>query len=137
MVACAMFVAQPVAAKVLSSSNPKVTQLKIVHGAKRHGQPKGGYQVPGASKKGLAWGISSDFIGPGDIRRLMSVDIYLDSYSRISAIKVKVESYTGDILTSIYTNIVEFSIQTLKPGVNRPHKQTPITIRTADSLKFP
>lgn len=47
------------------------------------------------------------------------------------------EAYTGDIVTSVFTDVVEFSIQTLKPGARRPYKETPITIRTADGLTFP
>lgn len=125
---------------VISQSKAKVTQLKIVHSASGSAgvkTVKPRKSAKGAPSQPTAWGIYSDYIGPGDINRLIGIDIYLDSYNRISFIKVTRESYTGDLVTSIFTGVSELSIQTLKPGAKRPYKETPIIIRTADSITFP
>lgn len=127
-------------AGVISRSKEKVTQVKIVHTGSSSTEINSGkplISAEGAPSQPTAWGISSNYIGPGDINKLMGIDIYLDSESRISIIKVTRESYTGDLVTSIFTGVSELSIQTLKPGANRPYKETPIIIRTADSLTFP
>ncbi len=138
--------AGPVHAGVISQSKTKITQLRIVHSGLSAARIKADYNfktgqasigATGSPSQPTSWGVYSDYIGPGDIRKLIGIDIYLDSYNRITSIKVKRESYTGDIVTSIFTDIVEFSIQTLKPGANRPYKETPIVIRTADSITFP
>ena len=126
---------EPAWAGVISKSTVKVTQLKIEHSGGNIIRP----QPVKPAKPGVppsqptAWGIFSNYVGPGDINRLRSVDIYLDSYNRISTVKIIRESYTGDIVTSIFTGVREFSVQTLKPGARRPYKQTTITIRTAFS----
>lgn len=116
-------------AGVISQSKPKITQVKIVHA----GQD---IKTAGPAQPD-AWGIASNYIGPGDINRLRAIDIYLDSYSRISAVKVTRESYTGDLVTSVFTQVLELGIQTLQPGATRASKETPVTIRTADGLVFP
>ncbi|MDH5510586.1 MAG: hypothetical protein OEZ32_09565 [Nitrospinota bacterium] len=147
----ALVAVSPVEAGVLSKSTARITQLRIVHsgpssssGEAASFRASGGQGIAGKSHPapgGLVnpgtWGVYSDYIGPGDINRLLGIDVYLDSYNRIAAIKVSRESYTGDIVTSLFTGIVEFSIQTLKPGSNRPSKETPITVRTADGITFP
>ena len=115
-------------AGVLSESTAKVTQLRIVHAG------KGNLAKPAQPD---AWGTTSDYIGPGDIHKVMGVEIYLDTEQRISAIKIKRESYAGDIVTSIFTRVIEFSVQTLKEDVNRPHNVVSIKILTADSITFP
>jgi hypothetical protein len=140
--------ATPAGAGVLSKSTVKVTQLRIVHSgpsssfgeqAKVGGPGLAGSAHPGIDAAGQpgAWGVYSDYIGPGDINRLRGVEIYLDAYNRIAAVKVSRESYNGDVVTSLFTDIVEFSIQTLQAGSTRPSKDTPIVIRTADGLTFP
>ena len=148
--------AHPALAGVLSSSKVKITQLRIIHSGPsmaagelaRPGSAYGGAKdrqgLAGKTYTGLnqpsqpsAWGVYSDYIGPGDINRLISVELYLDTYNRISAVKVTRESYTGDMVVSIFTGVVEFSIQTLKPGSDRPSKETEVIIRTADSLSIP
>ena len=116
-------------AGVISQSKPKITQVKIVHS----GQD---IKSSGPAQPD-SWGIASNYIGPGDINRLRAIDIYLDSYNRISAVKVTRESYTGDLVTSVFTDVLELGIQTLQPGASRPSKETPVTIRTADGLVFP
>ncbi len=123
-----LIIVSTASAGVISESTAKITQLKIIH----LGQ---GNQI--APSQPDAWGISSDRIGPGDIRKLIGVEVYIDAEQRISAVKVTRESYTGDMVTSIFTGVVEFSIQVLKEGANRPHKVAPITILTADSITFP
>lgn len=111
---------------ILSKSEPDVTQLKIVTYAKR----------PGRAKP-TAWGIDSTYIGPGEIEKLIKVDIYLDSMSRISSIKITRESNVGDIITILFNDVLELSIETLKKGVKKPSKKTPITIYSAGSVTFP
>ncbi|MDH5756841.1 MAG: hypothetical protein OEZ55_09255 [Nitrospinota bacterium] len=143
--------AAPADAKVFSKSTAKVTQLRIVHsGASTPGGDQATFRkgsgpglagkshpaLDGPAQPGM-WGVYSDYIGPGDINRLLGIEIYLDSYNRISAIKVTRESYNGDVVTSLFTEIVEFSIQTLKPGSSRPSKETPIVVRTADEITIP
>lgn len=112
--------------KVLSKSEPKVTQLKISHA----GSATGG-------AKDSAWGVDSSYVGPGEIEKLVGVDIYIDDYKRIALVKITRISNVGDTITILFTNVLELSIQTLKPGTKRPHQKTPITIHTADSLTFP
>lgn len=127
-------------AGVISQSKEKVTQVKIVHsGSGSDNITTGilGKNKRGAPSQPTAWGVYSNYIGPGDINKLVGIDIYLDSEYRISFIKVTRESYTGDLVTSIFTNVSELSIQTLKSESKRPYKETPIIIRTADSLTFP
>jgi hypothetical protein len=122
-----VFSIAPVAeAKKLSGKTVAVTQLKIVH----TGQA-GGSSAPSS------WGIDSNYIGPGDIARLIAVDIYLDNEKRIAYIKITRESYTGDLVTFLFSDVKEISIQTLKPGDKRPHKKVPVSVHTADSLTFP
>ena len=147
LMAAVALCAAPAGAGVLSKSTAKITQLRIVHsgpssqlggmvqsgGAGLAGKTPG---VDSAAQPG-AWGVFSDYIGPGDINRLLGVEVYLDTYHRIAAVKVSRESYNGDVVTSLFTDIVELSIQTLQPGSTRPSKDTPITIRTADGLTFP
>lgn len=116
------------AAKVLSKSHPNVTQLRIILAG----------PVAGAAKyTATAWGVDASYIGPGEIEKLLGVDIYLDDEKRIEAVKITRLSNTGETITMLFTNVLELSIQTLKDGVSRPHKKTPITIHTADSLTFP
>ncbi|MDH5636972.1 MAG: hypothetical protein OEZ04_00605 [Nitrospinota bacterium] len=150
--ALGLMAVSPADAGVLSKSTAKITQLRIVHSgpsssmgeaasfrARGGGQGLAGKSHPaldGPSNPGT-WGVYSDYIGPGDINRLLSIEVYLDSYNRIAAVKISRESYTGDIVTSLFTGIVEFSIQTLKPGSSRPSKKTSITVRTADGITFP
>jgi len=122
-------------AKKLSSSKPKVTQLRIIHMGQ--GPARITPQTAGGPSQPTAWGITSNYIGPGDIRRLQGITIYVDAENRITAVKIVRESYNGDMVTSIFTKVVELSIQTLQPGMERPHKETPITIYTADSVTFP
>ncbi|MBI4666349.1 MAG: hypothetical protein HY751_08075 [Nitrospinae bacterium] len=112
-------------AKVLSRSAPKVTQVRIVHAVKD----------PAAQPS--SWGIDSSFIGPGDIRRLVSIDIYLDSYSRIAAVKIVRQTTVGDTVTQLFADVTELSIETLKEGADRPFKDVPVTVQTADGLTFP
>ncbi len=114
------------AAKVLSKSHPNVTQLRITLAG----------PLAGAAKN-TAWGVDASYIGPGEIDKLLGVDIYLDDEKRIEAVKITRLSNTGETITMLFTNVLELSIQTLKDGVNRPHKKTPITIHTADGLTFP
>ncbi len=121
--------------KVLSQSKAKVTQLKIVHSETQEARVD--YSATGSATQPDAWGVYSNYIGPGDINRLGEVVIYLDLYNNISAVKITRESYNGDTVTSIFTQVKEFSIQTLKPGTKRPYKETTITIKTADSITFP
>jgi len=150
--ALALMAAVPAGAKVLSTSTAKITQLRIVHSGPSSSAGEAAAFRSGGGGPGLAgkthpaldgpampgvWGVYSDYIGPGDINRLLGVEVYLDSYNRIAAVKVSRESYNGDIVTSIFTGIVEFSIQTLKPGSDRPSKETPITVRTADGITIP
>lgn len=149
--ALALAISPPAQAKVLSKSTAKITQLRIVHSGPSSSTGElaaparpGGAGLAGKTYGGLdkpaqpgAWGVYSDYIGPGDINRLLGIELFLDSYNRIAVVKVSRESYNGDIVTSLFTGIVEFSIQTLKPGSNRPSKKTPIIIRTADGLTIP
>lgn len=122
----AYFITPTAEAKKLSGKTVEVTQLKIVHTGNISGSP-----TPSS------WGINSNYIGPGDITRLIAVDIYLDSEQRIAYIKITRESYTGDLVTFLFSDVKEISIQTLKPGAKRQHKKVPISIYTADSLTFP
>ena len=113
-------------AKKLSHSEPLVTQLKIVHS---------GTGI--TEKTPTSWGINSNYIGPGDINRLVSVDIYLDGEKRIAYIKIKRETYTGDVATLLFSDVKEISIQTLLKGSKKPAKKVKISVYTADSLTFP
>jgi len=152
LAALALMTSAAAQAGVLSKSTAKITQLRIVHDGPSSsagemaaaGQASGGSGLAGKAIPGLggasqpgAWGVYSDYIGPGDINRLRSIELFLDTYNRIAAVKVSRESYNGDIVTSIFTGIVEFSIQTLQPGSDRPSKETQIIIRTADGLTIP
>lgn len=113
-------------AKILSKSEPEVTQLKILRANSHAGRGKP-----------TAWGVDSSYIGPGEIRKLRSVDIYLDSEHRISAVKISRESNLGDIITILVTNVVEISIETVKEGIKKLSQKTIITVHTGDSLTFP
>jgi hypothetical protein len=124
--AAALFVAPGVAsAKVLSKSTANVTQVKIVHGG------------AGESARTSSWGIDSTYIGPGDVNRLVSIDVYLDGERRIAAVKVVRQTVVGDTVTLLFSDVRELSVQTLGEGATRPHHPTPITVRTADDLSFP
>lgn len=117
----------PAGAETLSETVAKVVQLKITLS-----RP---YTEQG---KPTAWGIDSTYIGPGDIRRLLGVDIYLDSYNRISLVKVTRESPTGDVITLLFNDVLELSVETLKDGSRgRQFKETRITIHTTSDLTFP
>lgn len=120
------FLASPADAGVLSETVAKVTQLKVVL-AKPYAK----------ETKPTAWGIDSTYIGPGDVRRLLGVDIYLDGYNRVSSVKITRESPTGDVITLLFNDVLELSVETVKSGAGRQFKETRITIHTADSLTFP
>ena len=115
----------PAEAKVLSKSVVKVTQVRVVHSAKD------------TAVNPTAWGIDSSYIGPGDIRRLQGIDIYLDSYNRIAAVKFTRTTTIGDTVTQLFNDVLELSIETIKPGSEKPSQETPITIHSADGLTFP
>lgn len=125
VIAVALTAASPAFAKVLSKSVAKVTQVRVIHSAKD------------ASTNPAAWGIDSSYIGPGDIRRLQGIDIYLDAYNRISSVKFTRTTTTGDTVTQLFNDVLELSIETIKPGSEKPSQETPITIHTADGLTFP
>ncbi len=112
--------------KTVSTSNVKATQIRIVQSDRA--QPY---------KPATAWGIDSRYIGPGEIRKLISIDIYLDAENRISTVKVIRETNVGDKVTLLFNDVLELSIQSLGAGKMRPHKEIPITVRTADELTFP
>jgi hypothetical protein len=112
-------------AKVLSKSVVKVTQVRVVHAARD------------TAVNPTAWGIDSSYIGPGDIRRLLGIDVYLDSYNRIAAVKFTRTTTTGDTVTQLFNDVLELSIETIKPGSEKPSQETPITIHSADGLTFP
>lgn len=117
----------PAEAKILSQLVAKVKQMKISL-----------YRPDTGRDKPTAWGIESTYIGPGDIRRLLGVDIYMDAESRVTAVKVTRESATGDVMTLLFTDVLEISVETVKDGaVGRQYKETRITIHTADDLTFP
>lgn len=114
-------------AGLLSKQEVSVTQLKIV--------TSNGVAAP---LKRTAWGIESNYIGPGDIRRLQRIDIYLDDEHRISFVKVTRTTYTNDTATLLFSQVQELSIQTLAAtGSTRPHQRLTIAIHTADSFTFP
>lgn len=115
----------PAEAKVLSKSVVKVTQVRVIHSAKD------------TAVNPTAWGIDSSYIGPGDIRRLQGIDIYLDSYNRIAAVKFTRTTTIGDTVTQLFNDVLELSIETIKPGSEKPSQETPITIHSADGLTFP
>jgi len=126
--AACMFLALPsvVGAEVLSESIAKVTQLKIV------------LSTPDKDRaRPTAWGVDSTYIGPGDIKRLLGVDIYLDSRYRIASVKVTRESTTGDVITLLFNDVLEISVETLKKNPSLPHKDTRITIHSPGSITFP
>ena len=112
-------------AKVLSKSVVKVTQVRVIHSAKD------------TAVNPTAWGIDSSYIGPGDIRRLQGIDVYLDSYNRIAAVKFTRTTTIGDTVTQLFNDVLELSIETIKPGSEKPSQETPITIHSADGLTFP
>ncbi len=112
-------------AKVLSKSVVKVTQVRVIHSAKD------------TSVNPTAWGIDSSYIGPGDIRRLQGIDVYMDSYNRITAVKFTRTTTVGDTVTQLFNDVLELSIETIKPGSEKPSQETPITIHSADGLTFP
>lgn len=112
-------------AKVLSKSVVKVTQVRVIHSAKD------------TAVNPTAWGIDSSYIGPGDIRRLQGIDIYLDSYNRIAAVKFTRTTTIGDTVTQLFNDVLELSIETIKQGSEKPSQETPITIHSADGLTFP
>lgn len=116
----------PAEAKVLSKSVVKVTQVRVVHAARDT-----------AALNPTAWGIDSSYIGPGDIRRLQGIDIYLDSYNRIAVVKFTRTTTIGDTVTQLFNDVLELSIETVKPGSEKPSQETPITIHSADGLTFP
>ena len=113
-------------AKVISSKTAKVTQVKIVQTS------------PGAGpKSATSWGIDSNYIGPGDITRLQSIDIYLDSENRIGAVKIRRLSYDNQHVSSLFQGVSEFSIQTLPPNSKLPHKEIEIAVKSMDELALP
>ncbi|MBF0170054.1 MAG: hypothetical protein HQK87_03020 [Nitrospinae bacterium] len=112
-------------AKTFSKSESDVTQVMIVTG-------------PATSvTKTTAWGIDSTYIGPGDINRLVSIDIYLDNEGKIGFVRIVRLTTVGDQVTQLFADVRELSIQTLAAGTNRPHKRIPISVRSMDELKFP
>ncbi len=112
-------------AKTFSRSEADVTQVKIVTG-------------PGStSSKTTAWGIDSTYIGPGDVNRLVSIDLYLDNEGRVGFVRIVRLTVVGDRVTQLFANVQELSIQTLPDGATRPHKKIPITVRSMDELSFP
>jgi hypothetical protein len=112
-------------AKVLSKSVVKVTQVRVIHSARD------------TAVNPTAWGIDSSYIGPGDIRRLQGIDVYLDSYNRIAAVKFTRTTTIGDTVTQLFNDVLELSIETIKQGSEKPSQETPITIHSADGLTFP
>jgi hypothetical protein len=124
-VALALATGHTADARVLSKSLVKVSQVRVVHAAKD------------TAINPTAWGIDSGYIGPGDIRRLQGIDIYLDTYNRIAAVKFTRNTTTGDTVTQLFNDVLELSIETIKPGSEKPSQEIPITVHSADSLTFP
>ncbi len=116
----------PASAEIFSDKQADLTQVKIVLGGNNAN-----------NSKPTAWGIDSNYIGPGDITRLRKIEIYLDDEKRLTAIKITRETYTGDIATLLFTDVKEFSIMRLKKGSRRAHQTVQITVRSTDSLSIP
>lgn len=124
-VALALATGHPAEAKALSKSLVKVAQVRVVHSARD------------TAINPTAWGIDSSYIGPGDIKRLQGIDIYLDSYNRITAVKFTRNTTLGDTVTQLFNDVMELSIETIKPGSEKPSQEIPITVHGADGLTFP
>jgi hypothetical protein len=121
-----------------TSSTVNVTELRIsfVGGDELVFRPAG---IPNqqTNKGQRLHGDGYSPIDSTDINRLRSVDFYMDTYNRITAVKISRESYTGDIVTSLLTGVREFSVQTVKPGSRRPSSSITISVKSAASLRFP
>lgn len=119
--------AKDAAAAVISQKIVKVHQLRIYQGD--------------ATKEGLAqsyrWGATSVYFGPDDIKKLSSIDIFVDKEGRIETIKVVRKDSSGKLMISIFKNITELSLETLTEGSNLTSQEIPITIRTMDELTIP
>lgn len=114
-------------AAVISQKTVKVHQLRIYQGD--------------AAKEGLAqsyrWGATSTYFGQDDIKKLSSVDIFIDKEGRIETIKIIRKDSYGKFMISIFKNITELSLETAPEGSNLTHHDIPITIRTMDELTIP
>lgn len=124
-VALVLVAGHPAEARVLSKSVVKVAQVRVVHAAKD------------TAINPTAWGVDSGYIGPGDIKRLQGIDIYLDTYNRITSVKFTRNTTLGDTVTQLFNDVMELSIETIKPGSEKPSQEIPITVHSADGLTFP
>ena len=114
-------------AKVFSKKTARVYQVRIVQGMS-------GQDVP----KAAPWEPYTRYLGPGDVIYLKALDIYLSHRGDVAAVRVIRQSYATDrTVTSLFTGVLEVSIETLPEGSSPLGQDVVITVRSIDELALP
>jgi len=122
-----IFYVDDAGAGIISQRTVKIRQMRIYQGD--------------ISKEGLVqsyrWGVTSNYFGPDDIKKLVSVDIFIDRDGRIETLKVIRKESSGKLMISIFRGVTEFSLETTADDSSLSSQEVPITIRTIDDLVIP
>ncbi len=117
----------PVHARVISRRIAKIYQIQIYQRGPKTGGPK----------QKVYWAYNVNYIGPGNLNNLLSLEIFVNNRMEVEAVKIVRRTYNRTVLTSLLRNITELSIEYVPPGSPVRGKNLPVTVLTMDELKLP
>ena len=118
--------ASPAAAKVISKRVARIYQIRIYQRGPKMGGPQKTY-----------WDLNVNYIGPGDLNNLLSLEIFVNNRMEVEAVKIVRKTYDRKVVSSLLRNVSELSLEYVPPGSPVRGKDLPITVLTMDELKVP
>ncbi len=116
----------PARAKVISKRVARIYQIRVYQQGAKAGGPQKTY-----------WNLNVNYIGPGDLNNLLSLEIFVNNRMEVEAVKIVRKTYDRKIVTSLLRNVSELSIEYVPPGSPVRGKDLQVTVLTMDELKLP
>ena len=116
----------PARAKVISKRVARIYQIRVYQQGAKAGGPQKTY-----------WNLNVNYIGPGDLNNLLSLEIFVNNRMEVEAVKIVRKTYDKKIVTSLLRNVSELSIEYVPPGSPVRGKDLQVTVLTMDELKLP
>ena len=116
----------PAQAKVISKRVARIYQIRIYQQGFKAGGPQKTY-----------WNLNVNYIGPGDLNNLLSLEIFVNNRMEVEAVKIVRKTYDRKIVTSLLRHVSELSIEYVPPKSPVRGKDLEVTVLTMDELKFP
>lgn len=116
----------PAGAKVISKRVARIYQIRVY----QQGVKAGGVQK-------TYWDLNVNYVGPGDLNNLISLEIFVNNRMEVEAVKIVRKTYDRKVVTSLLRHVTELSIEYVPPGSPVRGKDLPVTVLTMDDLKLP